>query len=72
MMGARSFLIASEMCSGRVMMAYLSASAQPQLRSAGRCPTAYAMMACAVAAFCMRFAMISSTVTLSCSGCQQS
>ena len=58
--------------SGRVMSANFSALAHSQLRSNGSRSTALAMIAYAVFAFCVRLAMIISTVTESWSGCQQS
>jgi len=58
--------------SGRVIRAYFSAEAHSHERSYGSASTAPAMICCAVFAFCVRLAMIMSTVTESWSGCQQS
>ena len=72
-MGASFALVSAGTCSGRVMMAVASAVAQAQVRGAASRPfTAWAITFYAVRAFCVRLAMIISTVTESCDGCQQS
>ena len=57
---------------GCVMMAAASASPHAHARAPRIRSIASAIVFCAVAAFCIRFAMIRSTVTESWSGCQQS
>src|SRR5262249_36066048 len=63
MIGASSFLVCSGHSDGWVMIAVASAFRQPQVRASSMRSTAVAMVFCAVAAFCIRFAMIRSTVT---------
>src|SRR6185503_2942254 len=72
MMGARSRLVCAGTSAGWVMIAVASASLHAQVRAPEVRPTASAIVRCAVAAFCIRFEMIRSTVTESWSGCQQS
>ena len=63
MIGASSFFTLSGTWSGRVMMAVASASLQAHVRGPLSCSTAAAIVRYAVSAFCVRFAMINSTVT---------
>ena len=72
-MGASLAFVAAGTCSGRVMMAVARAVAHGQVRGAvSRRAIASAITFWAVRAFCVRLAMIMSTVTESCDGCQQS
>jgi len=72
MIGASSRFVCSGTSDACVMMAVASASLQAQVRTEPRRSTAVAMVRCAVSAFCVRLAMIRSTVTASWSGCQLS
>src|SRR5262249_24756063 len=56
--GSRSFFTLAGMCWGCVMMAVASASLQAQVRAPPSRAAASAIVFCAVAAFCIRFATI--------------
>ena len=71
-MGASFRFTSAGIASGRVIRACFRALPHSQVRSKGSRPTASAITCCAVFAFCIKLATIMSTVTWSCSGCQQS
>src|SRR5262249_46938453 len=62
-MGSSSFFVCSGQSGGCVMMAGASAALHPHASGAGIRSTAAAIVFCAVAAFCIRFAIMRSTVT---------
>src|SRR5258708_29271796 len=70
--GARSFFVCSGTSGAWVMIAVASASLHAHVRGPPIPSTASPIVFCAVAAFCIRFALMTSTVTKSWAGRQPS
>ena len=72
MISSRFSLVSTGMTEVSLMMAYLRAEAQGQLRSPAMLATARLMISLAVATFALMMAMIASTETSAWASCQQS